>query len=529
MRNSLIIFSALAIMLLGLYGSAVIVFDENRLKSLLASQVETDTGRRIEIRGDLKIHLFPGLRLEAGQVVVFGPEGYRGPPLLEAELLEMQVRLLPLIRGELDARELRLSQAAINLHSDPDGLSSLAGLIEPGPGNGALPQGWLSGPVSVDEVLINLSDSLGARQDSFSVDHIELDGFAMGEPLAFRFVGNLGDPPLFDELEIDGLLLPTGEGLFRLSNMRAVGTMEGGYFDFELLGNLSITPGPPLQIALDSGRLRIDEHEFEAQLSYGGFDRPYFNAELRAEFMDLHVARLPELLLEHVFGPDSSRVLRSLAGMDFDLLVEVDQVAKLGLVLGDLRIRSQSRERQVVLDELRATLPGGYLTGLGAVDLRTEPPRTELGLRIDADALGQLASAIPARWLPGGSGALSLVVQAEPSNEGTQIEGSGAVELWHGSWPLLAGLLPIDQSAPAAGSDFQFLNAGLSFDGQTLALSGLQLVTEEAVAQGDLALDWSSRALSGLIGITREDVYVELGLSGSLDTPELTAMPRLDP
>ncbi len=255
MRNWIMISASLLIMLLGLYGSMVLLLNEERLKGLLAEHVARDSGRRIEIKGQLRVRLFPGLRLEAEQVEISGPRENAGPALLQAEYLEMNLRLLPMIRGEMQASQVRLRGASLNLYSDSDGVSSLEGLL-PSEVSGNGGGGWLDGPVQIDDVLINLSNSVGLTEEQFSVEQIRLDGFAVGEPLQFRFRGNVGDPAVFDWLEIDALMVPKAAGQFRLANMRMFGTMEDGHFDVELLGNLDVMPGPPLTVSLDAGQLR---------------------------------------------------------------------------------------------------------------------------------------------------------------------------------------------------------------------------------------------------------------------------------
>jgi|GEM_PF-1458232 len=527
MRNWIVIGSAIAIMLLGLYGSAVIVLDEERLKSLVARHVENYTGRRIEIRGDLKVSLFPGLRLTAERVQLAGPDNYAGPALFEAQYLEMRVRLLSLIRGEMEASQVSLTGASINLHTDENGQSSLDGLLAAAEA-GSAAQDWLSGPVSLDDVLVNLTDSMGERQDSFSVEQIELDGFAAGRPLDFRFRGNVGDPELFDWLEVDGLLVPLSNGNFRLSNMRMLGELEQGHFELEMLGNLSFTPGPPLAVALDEGRLRINQHQFQAAVDYTGFDRPYVNARLSAESIDLDVASIPRLLLTQVGPGGDSSVIRALGGLDFDLAVDVQQVAQLGLVLKDLVLAAQARDGLINVDSATAEIPGGYFSGIGRFDLRASGGAAELGLRIDASDFQQLASSIPLTELPGGSGALSMALTVDASDGAMNWNGQGGMELWDGRWTVLPRLIPGVSADPTA--EFDFFSAGIGISPGHLTLSEVQLVSSELVIQGDLDFSLPPGELNGELALSNEDQLVLIGVSGALSGPDLRwTLPESEP
>jgi len=518
------------IIMLGLYGSSVLLLNEDRLKSLIALHVERDSGRRIDIKGDLTVRLFPGLRLEAEQVTISGPNSEAESSLLQAEFLEMNLRLLPMIRGELKATQVRLSGASLDLASDTDGLISLQDLLgSQVDADVESSTTWLDGPIQIDEILVNLSDSMGLRQDQFSVEQIELEGFAVGEPMAFRFRGNVGDPALFDWLEIDALMVPQPAGQFRLTNMRMTGSLEDGHFDFELLGNLDVLPGLPLTMALDAGLLRVNEHEFEAQLNYVMRSRPFVDLNLYSDFIDLHLVALPSLLQGQVGANSSSQVVSALQGLDFDLNIAVDQVSQAGLILKNMALQAQSRSRQIRVDLLEADVPGGYLSAIGNVDMASRGWPSELGLRVDADEFALLARAIPWDWAPAGEGAISLLFKLSSGQDGLEVDGEGEIEIWNGRWPLVVGMVP-DNWIDSDVDQFQFLSSPIEIDSQLISLPEFQMVSENIVAQGQLDLGWPPGPLAGALDLTRGDEVVQAEISGSLDVPRavLTPLQALD-
>ncbi|MFU8833571.1 MAG: AsmA family protein, partial [Wenzhouxiangella sp.] len=118
MRSLLVIIACLIIMLLGLFGTAAILFDEGRVKSLVARHIENQTGHRVEIQGALKLRFFPNVNLSAERVVLSRPDDAEGPAFFTSDRLDMQLRLLPLIRGRVDATEVRLGGARINYASN---------------------------------------------------------------------------------------------------------------------------------------------------------------------------------------------------------------------------------------------------------------------------------------------------------------------------------------------------------------------------------------------------------------------------
>ncbi|MDZ7789592.1 MAG: AsmA family protein [Xanthomonadales bacterium] len=105
MRRTIILAAALSIILLGLWGTAVIYFDEDRLKAIVSDRLSEQIGRRVEIVGRLRFSLFPSARIEAGGVIVQGPPGVPGAATLRADRVELALRLAPLLRGELSPGE----------------------------------------------------------------------------------------------------------------------------------------------------------------------------------------------------------------------------------------------------------------------------------------------------------------------------------------------------------------------------------------------------------------------------------------
>src|SRR6056297_3297937 len=93
MRNWVMVSASVLIILVGLYGSAVVLLNEARLKGLLIEHIERDSGRSIDIRGDLKVRFFPGLRLEAEDVVIV-PSGPSDSGAVECRLPRNEIALV---------------------------------------------------------------------------------------------------------------------------------------------------------------------------------------------------------------------------------------------------------------------------------------------------------------------------------------------------------------------------------------------------------------------------------------------------
>jgi AsmA protein len=529
MRNTIIVACALAIMLMGIYGSAVILFDEDRLKSLVAQHVENRTGRKIEIRGDLRIRFFPGLRLSAENVMLSGPVGFDGPDFFTADRLDMQVRLLPLIRGQVRASEVRLGGARINLHTDEDGSSSLDGLL--GDGERANSSDWLNGPITIEDVRVSVSDGQLQLRESFEVQRIELDGYAPGQPLEFRFRGNVGEPAMFDWLEVDGLLVAGDAGRLRLSNMSVQGALDDGQYLVEMLGNVTLTAGIPLQVSVDGATLKVNEHEFRLNLNYHGTERPHFSAQIGAELLDVDVLALVGKLSSLPYEPANSVTDSVLRGMDFVTMIEVAQVARLGLTLEGLKMNVRARDGRVMAEGIEATAPGGVIRGSAEMDLRKSVPELSTTIHADIAHMSSLLHALRFDLMIGGAGSMRLDLTGVPPTVSGEVAGwigTGSVELWDGRWPLLGAMAPA--SLGFSGSEqFEYLRGAIGLEQTGLELTDFQLVSGELVADGRIGLVWLGQGLEGSLQLTDEDRIIRVELAGSVDQPEMSHTPILLP
>ena len=528
MRNAVVVFAAATIMVLGIVGSSVIFLDEQRLKLLVAQHVENHTGRRIEIQGPLRLRLFPGLRLTAEQVIMLPPEGFDGPELFRAEQVDMRVRLLALVRGRVDASDVRLSGARINLHTDPSGRSNLEGLGRDRPPGLS---DWTSGPISLEHAVVSFTDAGRAGREILEMDRIDLAGVTPGSPVEFRFRGNMEEPAAFDSLEVDGLLVPGNNGNARLSNMRLLAVMDGGRYQAELRGNVSYSSQPPMSLDLDGGMLMLNQHRFLVEGAYLSGDRPYLSASLASDFFDVDVLALVGKLAELSQLPAESGILTALRGFDFDVVAEVSKVAELGMVLEGARVEAAGRSGLVALELDQTSVPGAELAASIALDLRHQPAQVDSLVTADVSSAAALLRALRLPPFLDGQGDLLLelaAVSGDLIDQPASWAGHGTVELWGGEWPLLEGLEGAQASDPVS-QQFDLLRAELSLLPGSLEVGSLSVVSPGRVVSGNAGFQLEDQGLRGQLQVHSDEGLEQLELAGSLIHPQLTRLPLLVP
>ena len=112
MGKFLKIIIGLGVALVGLVLVLVIVLpmviDPNDYKDEIAAAVETHTGRTLTIEGDIGLSVFPWLGLDIGNTQLSNAAGFGEQPMATVEKVQVRVKLLPLLKKQLEMDTARL-------------------------------------------------------------------------------------------------------------------------------------------------------------------------------------------------------------------------------------------------------------------------------------------------------------------------------------------------------------------------------------------------------------------------------------
>jgi AsmA protein len=106
----------------------VLFVDPNDYRDRLAALVESETGRKLTLSGDLKLSVFPWIAIEAGPASLGEAPGFGDEPFVAIRHARIGVRLWPLLRGKIEVGEVRLEGARIRLITDERGRDNWADL-----------------------------------------------------------------------------------------------------------------------------------------------------------------------------------------------------------------------------------------------------------------------------------------------------------------------------------------------------------------------------------------------------------------
>lgn len=116
-----------------LIGGAMIYLNNfvkpNDFKDKISKIVADKTGRRLVINGDMSWTFYPSLGLKVKNIELAGPPKFRKADFAKVDELEVQVRLLPLIHGNIQTDKIILNGASLHLIKNKAGASNWSDLL----------------------------------------------------------------------------------------------------------------------------------------------------------------------------------------------------------------------------------------------------------------------------------------------------------------------------------------------------------------------------------------------------------------
>ena len=118
-----------AIILIGLlFGivvlGAVMYFDPNDYKDRIIAKVEEETGRKLELEGDINLSYYPWLGLEISGVTMGNAKDFGDKPFMRADVVALRIKTMPLLKNQYELDTLKLHGVEVNLSKNKAGLSN---------------------------------------------------------------------------------------------------------------------------------------------------------------------------------------------------------------------------------------------------------------------------------------------------------------------------------------------------------------------------------------------------------------------
>lgn len=119
------------VVLLGVAAALILprVIDPNVYRDRITALVKEKTGRELVIAGDIGWSVFPWLGVELGEVRLANAQGFGDQPFAQVAGMQVRVKLLPLLRKEVEMSTVVLDGLQLNLAKDGSGRTNWQDLL----------------------------------------------------------------------------------------------------------------------------------------------------------------------------------------------------------------------------------------------------------------------------------------------------------------------------------------------------------------------------------------------------------------
>ncbi len=368
-----------------LIGGAIFLankIDPNAYKTQISSKVSSQIGRDFAIEGDLSWRFYPWLGITANGISLANRAGFAPNNMIEAEKIEVQLKLMPLLSKQLDVGKISLVSPNVNLSINEKGETNWGDLGGGAADMQALPDSPQAAVgAAIGGLVIQGIDVSNGRidwNDLSLAQHYQLNNFQLntgavspGEPINFELQTTL----VYDGLADDARIVSTGELLLSesyeqisLTDFKSTVGLGGSAGEFKIDGlNFDVASG---ELKLSETRATFSVDALNADLSVPDLSVSLEDGTISAPAISLDVddARLEATLdIKDIFGElSASGQLRS------NIFDPQGLFKKLGITA--LSALPETAMRQFKLDT-------HYKAGVSALEL------SELNLKLDQSNL----------------------------------------------------------------------------------------------------------------------------------------------
>ena len=451
MKRLLLIIAALFVVGLGAIVALLATLDVNQYKPRIIAVVQESTQRDFDIKGDiaLKPSLIPTLSVEG---VSFGNADWAvHDTMATAERFEAQIKLLPLLSGQIAIRHVVLIGARVVLETDRKGRGNWVLSLEDESDKPAdeteLPAFDLQ-EITIEDALFEYRP-YEAEATSLSVDHLDIDTTGLGKPLSVHLAARYNDIAFL----LGGTLAPL-ERLLGNEPYDVALKLSSGDIALTVAGSIA-EPLTPAGLALEfelampstaalSGLVEGDIPRFEpvsigGELRGGGgeyvinnlqailgpsdvsgtvnlnieAERPQIDVQAESKLIDVSAFEsaptAAQTASDRMFSTDPLP-LDGLKGFDASVRIAVGQLKSTKATVESVRAKITLKGGKLTIKDFEALLSGGAVTAQVTLDASRKTPRFVKTATVKGMALAPFLNGTDGAVASGGTADLDLQI-----------------------------------------------------------------------------------------------------------------------
>ncbi|MBH1892319.1 outer membrane assembly protein AsmA [Serratia marcescens] len=523
MRRLLTTLAILLVVVVAGMSALVLLVNPNDFRGYMVKKVEQKSGYQLTLEGDLRWHIWPQLSILAGRMTLTAP-GAKAP-VVSAENMRLDVKLLPLLSHQLFVKQVMLKNAVIRLTPDSEEHSQVDAPIAPaGSGTDAADVAWkfdIDNLRVVDSLLIwqradneqiNVRDiNLTLQQTQKRQAQLELSSrvnrdqrdltFSMAADVDLQqFPRQIGAKVTQFNYQLAGADILNGgiqgEGNAQVVYQQtpaqiAVSQLNVSANNSQLTGDISATLGavPGYVVNLNSANLDLD--------ALSGWQSSTTTAEQPA------VTSAPVIASQ---VDDRQQNLEALRDFTAQLNLQAAQVTYRGMNVTQLAVTADNQRGLLMLHKLAGQLAGGDFSLPGTLDARGNKPVISVQPVLNQVELGTVLKAFDMPQM------LTGKFSMKGDLTGDRLSSQAFERRWRGTAQLAM------QDAQLHGLNIQQLiqQAVARNDNSVRGQDSYQRYTEVKSVSAQASLSQGTVKLSGL---TADSPLLALTGAGSIDMP----------
>ncbi|MBH2729907.1 outer membrane assembly protein AsmA [Serratia marcescens] len=523
MRRLLTTLAILLVVVVAGMSALVLLVNPNDFRGYMVKKVEQKSGYQLTLEGDLRWHIWPQLSILAGRMTLTAP-GAKAP-VVSAENMRLDVKLLPLLSHQLFVKQVMLKNAVIRLTPDSEEHSQVDAPIAPaGSGTDAADAAWkfdIDNLRVVDSLLIwqradneqiNVRDiNLTLQQTQKRQAQLELSSrvnrdqrdltFSMAADVDLQqFPRQIGAKVTQFNYQLAGADILNGgiqgEGNAQVVYQQtpaqvAVSQLNVSANNSQLTGDISATLGavPGYVVNLNSANLDLD--------ALSGWQSSTTTAEQPA------VTSAPVIASQ---VDDRQQNLEALRDFTAQLNLQAAQVTYRGMNVTQLAVTADNQRGLLTLHKLAGQLAGGDFSLPGTLDARGNKPVISVQPVLNQVELGTVLKAFDMPQM------LTGKFSMKGDLTGDRLSSQAFERRWRGTAQLAM------QDAQLHGLNIQQLiqQAVARNDNSVRGQDSYQRYTEVKSVSAQASLSQGTVKLSGL---TADSPLLALTGAGSIDMP----------
>ncbi|NIH16220.1 outer membrane assembly protein AsmA [Serratia symbiotica] len=404
--------TALVILLVVLFAgmsALVLLVNPNDFRAYMVKKIEQNSGYQLMLAGDLRWHIWPQLSILSGHVTLTAPGAQA--PLVSAENMRLDVKLLPLLSHHLFVKQVMLKNAVIRLTPESEEQPPVDASIAPvTPFAESVDTPWKLG---IDN--LRIVDSLliwqRANDEQINVRDINLtlrqnDQRQVQMALSSRINRDQRDLTFTIAADIDLQHYPRqiNAKLTRFNYQLAGADILNGGIKGEGHAQVAYQQTPP-HIVFNPVSISANDNQFTGDISATVAEVPalvmnWSSANLNLDALSGWQSRTSSEPQVTASAPviasqidDQQQDLAALRDFNAQLIMQVDQLTYRGMNITQLAVQADNQRGLLRLHKLSGQLADGHFSLPGSLDARSDKPIIALQPLLKQVELGTLLKA----------------------------------------------------------------------------------------------------------------------------------------